>query len=157
MVKRSQREVLLYLHIGHPCYGTIPVRVIWYWSPTPFYIQLLFCNVSRNYKLSLFFLIGRNRKQYSCDLVCSRGLTAMCCQMLSAVIPDHVLGISPFRVYLLFIEVNKHMSTCVQSHLYSLYFYTVQMIIGAQINMFSQHCFLPSPIPMTSRGQLFSL
>ena len=62
----------------------------------------------------------------------------MCCQMLSAVMPDHFLGLSPFRVYLLFIEVNKQLSTCVQSHLYSLYFYTVQTFIGVQINLLVQ-------------------
>ena len=67
---------------------------------------------------------------------------------VSAVIADHDLGISCFRFYLLFIEVNKHLSTFEQSH---LYFYTVQTFIGVQIcvqiNLFSQLGFLSSPSP----------
>ena len=39
---------------------------------------------------------------------------AMCCHLLSAVMTDHVLGKSCFPLYLLFIKVNKQMSTCVQ-------------------------------------------
>ena len=66
------------------------------------------------------------------------------CNLLSAVMPDHVLGISCFRFYLSFIEVNKQLSSCVQSLLYSLYrmyclyFYTVQTFIGVHTNLFSQ-------------------
>ena len=56
----------------------------------------------------------------------------------------NVLGISYFRFYLLFIEVNKQLSTCVKLHLYSLYFYTGQMFIGVQINLFSQLYFSSS-------------
>ena len=64
---------------------------------------------------------------------------------------------------LIIVEVNKQLSTCVQSHLYSLYslhsmyFYTVQTFSGIQINLFSQLCFLSSLTPMPSSSQLFSL
>ena len=82
---------------------------------------------------------------------------AMCCHLLSAMMPDHVLGIRCFPFYLLFISVwNKHtaehlctaaiqtaehLCTAVQSHLYTLYclyFNTVQTFIGLHINLFSQ-------------------
>ena len=36
------------------------------------------------------------------------------CHLLSAVMPDHVFGISCCPFYLLFIEVNKQLTTCLQ-------------------------------------------
>ena len=52
---------------------------------------------------------------------CQLCALAMCCHLLSAAMPDHVLEIRCFPIYLYFIEVNKQLSTCVQSHVYSLY------------------------------------
>ena len=65
------------MHCSHMCMFSIPAKSpylseLWNQSQTPFYIYISLlcpCCVSCIYQLSLFFLIVRNRKQYSCALV----------------------------------------------------------------------------------------
>ena len=88
---------------------------------------------------------------------------AMCCHLLSAMMPDPVLGISCFWFYFLVIEVNQQLSNGVQSHiwsLYCLYSYSTDFqrcTHRCTNNPFLQLCFLSSLTPMSSRGQVFSL
>ena len=66
--------------------------------------------------LALRALAPRSRRGQMCAL-------AMCCHLISAVMPDHVLVISCFLFYLFFTKIKQTAEYCTV-HLYSLYCYS---------------------------------
>ena len=156
----AQQALPSYLQVEQPCQVTIPIRAIWYQSPTLCYIYIASLPLLCVLYLLVVFLFSTCAQQeivflrtclhmlvYEFRLGTASGqlcALAMCCHLLGAVMPDHVLGISCFLFYFFFVVIKQtveYLYTAVQSHmnsLYILYLHSVQTFIGVQINLFSK-------------------